>query len=48
MIRPEEVQLTFLSYLLLEFDLVQELIKNKNANEWQVTKKHVKSYFMLF
>ena len=38
MIRPEEVQLKFLSYLLLELDLVQEPIKIKNANEWQVTK----------
>ena len=33
MIRPEEVQLKFLSYLLSELDLVQEQIKNKNANE---------------
>ena len=39
MIRPEQVQLKFSSYLLLELDLVQEPIKNKNANEWQVTKK---------
>ena len=34
MIRPEVVQLKFWSYLLLELDLVQEPIKNKNANEF--------------
>ena len=37
MIRPEAVQLKFWSYSLLELDLVQEPIRNKNANEWQVT-----------
>ena len=37
MIWPEEVHFKFLSNLSLELDLVQEPIKNKNANEWQVT-----------
>ena len=48
MIRPEELHFKFLSYLLLELDLVQNQLKTRMPTNDKLLKKQVKSYFGRF